>query len=505
MRLRDILKGLRIKAGLTDMEIKKISYSSNECTKDSLFFAIQGNVRDGHDYASNAYENGARAFIAQKRLSVPKNARIIIVKDSRRALSVAAANFYNDPSLKMKVYGVVGTNGKTTTTYLLESILNEAGLNAGVIGTINYRFADSVIPAKNTTPESLDLQRMMRRMREREIKSVVLEVSSHALHQGRADGIYFDAGIFTNLTQDHLDYHMTMRNYFLSKRRFFGRCLKSSAKEKKVFAAVNIDDEYGKKLFDEFKSIYRIIPYSMKKCAGVYLKEAKTDVAGLRLAIHTQPGELKLKTSLTGEFNIYNILGAAALCIGEGISLSSIKKGIEGINNIPGRMQKINTDLGCVFVDYAHTPDALERVIKSVRGLGVKRIITVFGCGGDRDKTKRKQMGSISAKLSDISIVTSDNPRSEDPVSIINEILKAFERSKDLTKDKSAKKGYLYFIDRKKAIQKAVQLMQKDDAVIIAGKGHEDYQIIKDRILPFDDMKIVEKYLKLEGRKIIRL
>jgi UDP-N-acetylmuramoyl-L-alanyl-D-glutamate--2,6-diaminopimelate ligase len=406
----------------------------------------------------------------------------------------------------MKVYGVVGTNGKTTTTYIIESILNKAGMNAGVIGTINYRFAGSVIPAKNTTPESLDLQRMMRQMSEKDVKSAVIEVSSHALHQGRTDGIYFDAGIFTNLTQDHLDYHLNMRNYFLSKRRFFSRCLKSSAKKKNVFAAINIDDEYGKKLFKEFKDIHKTIPYSMKKCAGVYLIKAKTDVAGLRLVIHTPSGELKLKTSLTGEFNIYNILGAVALCAGEGISLNTIKRGVEDIKNIPGRMQKINTESGCVFVDYAHTPDALLRVIRSVRGLGVKRVITVFGCGGDRDRTKRKQMGGISAKLSDISIVTSDNPRSEEPVGIINEILEAFLQSKvkKLTKDASASKSYLYFVDRKKAIKKAIQLMQKGDAVIIAGKGHEDYQIIKDKTLPFDDLKVVEKYLRLEGRKIIR-
>ena len=259
------------------------------------------------------------------------------------------------------------------------------------------------------------------------------------------------------------------------------------------------------KLFNEFKDIHKIIPYSMKKCAGVYLKEVKTDVAGLRLSIHTPSGGLKLKTRLTGEFNIYNILGAVALCVGEGISLNTIKRGIEDIKNIPGRMQKINTGSGCVFVDYAHTPDALLRVIRSVRRLGVKRVITVFGCGGDRDRKKRKQMGSISAKLSDISIITSDNPRSEEPISIINEILKAFEQSeiKKLAKDASASKGYLYFVDRKKAIKKAIRLMQKGDAVIIAGKGHEDYQIIKDKILPFDDLKVVEKYLRLEGRKII--
>jgi UDP-N-acetylmuramyl-tripeptide synthetase len=406
--------------------------------------------------------------------------------------------------MEMKVYGVVGTNGKTTTTYILESILNKAGLNSGVIGTINYRYAGLVMPAKNTTPESLDMQRMMRQMRKKDVKSAVIEVSSHALHQGRTDGIYFDAGIFTNLTQDHLDYHLNMRNYFFSKRRFFSRCLISSGKKKNVFAAINIDDGYGMKLFREFKDTYKIIPFSMKKCAGVYLKEAKTSIGGLGLSIHTPSGVLKIKTCLTGEFNIYNILGAAALCAGEGIPLRIIKRGIEEISNIPGRMQKINTESGCVFVDYAHTPDALMRVIESVRRLGVKRIITVFGCGGDRDRKKRKAMGSISAKLSDISIVTSDNPRSEEPVSIINEILQAFKKSdiKKLAKDAIAGKGYLYYVDRKKAIKKAVQLMKDGDAVIIAGKGHEDYQIIKDKRLPFDDLKVVEKYLKLQGRKI---
>jgi UDP-N-acetylmuramyl-tripeptide synthetase len=505
MRLKDILKGIRTGAKVNDMEIKNISYSSLNCTDASLFVAVKGTRLDGHDFAYKAYKKGARAFIAQRMLKLPKDAQVVRVSDSRRALSVAAANFYKNPSMEMKVFGVVGTNGKTTTTYILESILKEAGLNPGVIGTINYRYPGFSKPAENTTPESLDMQGMMRKMRLKDVKSAVIEVSSHALHQGRTDGIYFDAGIFTNLTQDHLDYHLNMRNYFLSKRKFFSRSLKMSSKRKGVWAAVNIDDEYGMRLFREFKDSYKLIPFSVKKCAGVYLKQAKTSVSGQVLSIHTPSGQLNISACLAGEFNTYNILGAAALSIGGGIPIRAIKRGVENLKEIPGRLQKINTASGCLFIDYAHTPDALSRVIDSVKKLGVKRVITVFGCGGDRDRKKRAKMGAVSLKLSDISIITSDNPRSEDPVDIINEILQPFEKSglKRLDEDVSAKKGYLHYVDREEAIKKAVALMLPGDAVIIAGKGHEGCQIIKDKKVPFDDMKVATRLLKQKGIKVI--
>jgi UDP-N-acetylmuramoyl-L-alanyl-D-glutamate--2,6-diaminopimelate ligase len=506
MRLKDTLKGIRPRAKVTEMEVRKISYSSKDCTKGSLFVALKGASKDGHEFAGDAYKRGARAFIAERSLSLPKDAAVIEVSDTRRALSKAAANFYSDPSLEMKVFSVVGTNGKTTTSYILESILKRAGLAPGVIGTINYRYSDKVIPAVNTTPESLDLQRMMREMRDDDVKSAVVEVSSHALHQGRVKGVYFDGGIFTNLTQDHLDYHLNMRNYFLSKRSFFSRVLLDSAKRKDVFAAINVDDKYGKKLFTEFKKDFCLIPFSLKKVKGVYLINKNAGLDGLKLTIMTPAGELEINTRLTGEFNVYNILGAVALSYGAGIALNTIKSGVEDLKNVPGRMQKINTDSGCIFVDYAHTPDALYRVIKSVRGLDVKRVITLFGCGGDRDRTKRAKMGKIANELSDISIVTSDNPRSEEPSEIIEEILKPFdEREKiSLSDAKGAARGYLSIIEREKAIKGAVGIMKKGDAVIIAGKGHEDYQIIKGKRFPFDDVKIVEKYLTKKGMKIIR-
>ncbi len=500
MELTKILKGVRVKGRVKKIVIQKICYNSKECVMGSLFVAVKGTECDGHDFALNAYQRGARAFIAQRKLNLPDDAHEIIVSDSRRALSAAAANFYGNPSLEMKVYGVVGTNGKTTTTYILEAILREAAMNPGVIGTVNYRYADKVIRANNTTPESLDMQRMMRMMRSEDVKSVITEVSSHALHQGRVNGIYFDAGIFTNLTQDHLDYHKSMRNYFLAKRRFFNLSLMRSRMEKSVWAAINIDDKHGARLFDEFKESYKVIPFGMRRCEGVYLKDAAVTVDGAALTVHTPKGEMKIDTHLTGEFNIYNILGAIALCVGEGIPAGIIESGIRNLKQIPGRMQKINTASGCIFVDYAHTPDALERVIMSVRRLGVKRIITVFGCGGNRDRGKRRMMGDISARLSDISIVTSDNPRDEDPGEIIDEILQAF---KEAGNEKNAKRC-LRHVDREDAIKEAVRLMQAGDAVIVAGKGHEDYQIIRGERLPFDDMRVVKKYLKKYRIKEVR-
>jgi len=507
MELSKILRGIKLRAKIKEMEIKKIAYSSNDCDAASLFVAIKGNRRDGHDFANKAYEKGARAFIAQKKLNVPKSAQVITVSDSRRALSIASANFYGHPSRNMKVFGVIGTNGKTTTTFLLESILESAGFNSGVIGTINYRYAGKVLPATNTTPESLDIQKMMNDMQGVGVNALVMEASSHALHQGRTGKIYFDGGIFTNLTQDHLDYHLSMRNYFLSKRRFFSRSLKESSRHKNIVAAINVDDKYGQLLFDEFKDTYKLIPFSLKKCGGVYPTDVKSSVNGINLLIHTPSGDLKINTLLTGEFNIYNILGAVALSMGHGIDLDVIKSGVERVKNIPGRMHKINTKAGTIFIDYAHTPDALYRVIKAVRELepDVKRVITLFGCGGERDKKKRKIMGEIARDMSDISIITSDNPRSEEPIDIINDVLKPFHNSgiKEIDGSSSAKKGYLCYVDREVAIEKAISIMKSGDAVILAGKGHENYQVVKDKNLPFNDVKVAEKYLTKKGLKII--
>ncbi len=505
MDLRDILKGTRLKSNVTRLGITKICYNSRECGAGSLFIALQGHAHDGHDFALDAYKRGARAFVSQRALGLPDDAHVIIVPDSRRVLRIAAAKFYANPSLELKVYAVVGTNGKTTTSYILESILEAAGLTPGVIGTINYRYADKEIAAVNTTPEALDLQMLMRRMKDEDVKSVVMEVSSHALHQGRVDGVLFDAGIFTNLTQDHLDYHMNMRNYYLSKRRIFSKALKASARKKSVWAAVNIDDKYGKELFNEFSTDFNIIPFGMGQCDGVYIKSAKNSVDGLKLAIDTPGGALSIDSRLTGEFNIYNILGAVALSVGEGIPLDTIKRGVEKLRDIPGRMQKISSDSGTIFVDYAHTPDALLRVIESVREItGVSRVITIFGCGGDRDKGKRAKMGEIAARLSDISIITSDNPRSEEPIDIINEILVPFKKSgmDRLDGSTGAEKGYLAHVDRKTAIATAVSMMRSGDVVIVAGKGHEDYQIIKGEVIHFNDVEVIRECLAQNDIKV---
>lgn len=490
MKLRDILSGLKINklVGSDEIEIKGITTSSNEVNKGFMFIAIKGNKADGHNFINAALESGASSIVLEKmKLRQSNSSTIVEVKDTRGALPVIASNFYENPSSKMKLVGITGTNGKTTISYLLEAIWKEEDLNSGVVGTIANKYMDKLFEATLTTPDPIELTRMLSDMYKSGVTNVAIEVSSHALDLKRVDGCEFDAAIFTNLTQDHLDYHGSFDNYFEAKKRLFTEVLKTSPKENK-YSIINIDDPYGQKLFN---SIYGIkLGYSLKnKNADIYPENFNLSDKGISTSIKTPRGRLILESKLLGEHNLYNLMAAAGTALMVGSSIESIEKALNNISHIPGRLESINNRLGInILVDYAHTPDALENVLLSLRPICKGKLITVIGCGGDRDKKKRPIMGEIAANNSDYLIITSDNPRTEDPVSIVEDIADGI-KNRDMEKVK-------IIVDREKAISYAVNLAEADDTVIIAGKGHEDYQIIGENKFHFDDTEIAKKYLK---------
>jgi UDP-N-acetylmuramoyl-L-alanyl-D-glutamate--2,6-diaminopimelate ligase len=474
-----------------DIEISSVYYRAQEMTHGGLFVAIKGFKADGHDFIDQAIEKGASVIVSQRPLSMT-NVVNIVVKDSRKALAQLSSRFYGNPSEKLVIIGITGTNGKTTTSYLIESILNEAGLKVGVIGTINYRFAKKIFTNPVTTPESLDLQRILAEMISEGISHVVMEVSSHAIDLGRIENCRMDIAVFTNLTLDHLDYHGSMEAYWSCKKRLFTHYLVSGPKKERARAVINCNDEKGKLLLKEFAlngiSVGKS-PFNM-----VYPEKSKLGLDGIRCDISTPYGGLQVRSSLVGEYNIENILSATGVGVALNLSRELIKRGIENLKSVPGRLERVPNDLGrFVYVDYAHTPDALENVLKTLRALTTNRLICVFGCGGDRDREKRPLMGKIAAELSDLSVITSDNPRSEPPLEIIEEILIGIRKtgisvySASELHDGIVKKGYVVVSDRKHAIQTAVRASSPGDTILIAGKGHESYQIIGKKTVPFDD------------------
>ena len=432
----------------------------------AIFFAEQALGRGAVAVVTDSPEFGVLGF-----------ATTIYAPNAREALAKISTAFYGQPASKLKLVGITGTNGKTTTSFLVESILREAGLNPGVVGTINYRYAGKVLPAPNTTPESLDLQRLLNDMVESGVKAAVMEVSSHALSQERVAGCVFDVAVFTNLTQDHLDYHITMERYFEAKARLFTDFI-----DEGKTAVINMDDLKGEDLSK--RALGRVIGYGIKGRGietNIYPKDIKLGVEGIEGTLATPSGEIKIKSSLIGEFNLYNILAAAGAGVGLDLTVEVIERGITALKNVPGRLERVDAGQAfAILVDYAHTPDALERVLSTIRGLTDKRIITLFGCGGDRDRGKRPIMGRIAAEYSDIVIVTSDNPRTEEPLKIIE----------DITSGIVGAYGHapLQVIpDRREAITEAIKEAREGDVVLLAGKGHEDYQIIGSQKIHFDD------------------
>lgn len=479
--------------GKTNRMIKGIYYHSNQVKPDSVFIAISGFKRDGHDYIKEAISNGAIAIIRDKDIpdgeisKKKKNITDILVSDSRKALALAASKFYDYPSKRLRLIGVTGTNGKTTVSYLIDSILRNDGFKVGVIGTISYRYNDCILPAPQTTPESLDLQYLLRDMVDNDVDYCILEASSHSLELQRLVGCEFHTAIFTNLGQDHLDFHKNQDIYFEAKAKLF--------REYPIkIGIINIDDPYSKRLLENLPG--RVMTYSVNKRSDVIAEDIYCFRKGISFTAKTAQGRIKIKSPLLGQHNVYNILAAIGTGICHEMDLKMIKKGIEKVRVIPGRFEKIEEGQDfMVAVDFAHTEDALKNLLQSARNITKKRLILVFGCGGDRDRLKRPLMGRVAARFSDFIIITSDNPRTEDPMKIIEEIEKGFDGMK-------GKKGeYIKIKDREEAITRALKLACPGDFVLIAGKGHEPYQIIGNKRKRFDDREIVRKILRLKKRQ----
>lgn len=492
MILKEIIRGIKIKKfdGDDGLEISGISIDSNKVKEGHLFAALKGEKTDGHRYIDSALGNGAKALLVEDAPDrTYPGISVIQAGDSRESLARASANFYGHPTKELCLAGVTGTNGKTTVTYLLESIWKEEQRNPGVIGTIEYRYGGKRVEAPMTTPESLDLMKMLREMRDSGVDSAAMEVSSHAIDRKRVQECHFDAALFTNLTQDHLDYHGTIDNYYNAKKKLFTELLPASVKEKK-FSVINVDDPFGLKLAKEAHG--NVITYSLgDKSASVFAETFRVSEEGINARVITPWGTVQINSPLFGEHNLSNILAAASAALSLGSPPGAVEKAVAGFRTVPGRLERVENPLGFqILVDYAHTPDALKNVLLAVRPLTAGRVILVFGCGGDRDRTKRPQMGAVGIGLSDILIVTSDNPRTEPPEAIIDDI------ERGVLESDPRGKPYFRISDRREAIRKALGMAREKDTVLIAGKGHEDYQIVGAAKLPFDDRAAARDILK---------
>lgn len=500
MRLRNLIKGVKITSisGTLNEDVLGVAYHSERVQPNGVFVAMRGLHHDGHAFIAHAIRNGAKAIVAEELPEHVKGVTMIRVPDSRRALARISATFYGDPSLHLKVIGITGTNGKTTTSYLLESIVHQAGYAPGVVGTINCRFGSQISKTSNTTPESLELQRLLGQMAENKISHVVMEVSSHALDQNRVAGVHFNGCVFTNLTPEHLDYHGTIERYAQTKAKLFSQFLEESTVSGEKFAVINRDDPYADYVCSSTSAW--VVRYGMTPNADITIEDAAISSEEMRGVLKTFRGDITFHTPLLGRFNLHNVMAAAGAALCLDIPLESIRSGLENVAAIPGRMERVEGAVGfTVLVDYAHTPDALEKVLASLRELSPGRILVVFGCGGDRDRGKRPIMGRIAALLSEVVILTSDNPRTEKPERIVSEIEEGISDTglRKLTPSSgNQQRGYLIVVDRREAIRTAIGMAQGGDLVLIAGKGHENYQILGTHTIAFDDRKEIEKALQ---------
>ncbi len=465
---------------ISNPEIRSISHRADKVTPGGLFIAVSGFLSDGHDFIDQAIENGAAAIITEKEIK--QNIPFVKVNNTRKALSYISAAFFCHPSEKLAVFGITGTNGKTTITYIIEHILEKADKSTGVIGTVNCRYMGEAVSAKMTTPDALSVQNSMNKMVSKGVECLIMEVSSHAIDLHRVDDINFDICVFTNLSLDHLDYHKTMESYWKCKQKLFTDTLLSS-KKKSTAAVINCNDPRGKELFKTLKSCRTdkntVLAVADKSFGGVWAEQLSLGINGIAGKIFFHKKGYEFTSSLAGtSYNLENILCAAGACYGLGISEDIIILGLKDCLPVPGRLETIKNSLNRhVFVDYAHTPDALFKVLKSLKNLTRGRIICIFGCGGDRDKTKRPVMGKIAAEFSDVCIVTSDNPRSEDPGVIIDNIIEGINSFK-ADSDGFCNIDVVIETDRRAAIYKGITSSVPGDTILIAGKGHEDYQII---------------------------
>jgi UDP-N-acetylmuramoyl-L-alanyl-D-glutamate--2,6-diaminopimelate ligase len=488
-------------SGDASVSIDGASHDSRRIKPGWLFVAAPGAKSDGYVYVSDAIRAGAAAIIAEKRPTADAaGIAWITVPDARKVLSVIAALVHDEPTRRLVLVGVTGTNGKTTFTYLMEGIFRAAGWNPGVVGTVSYRWEGIERPAFHTTPEASDLQAIFDEMVHDGVTHSVIEASSHGLHLDRLGGCHFDVGVFTNLSQDHLDYHQDMESYYQAKRLLFTRLLPASSKTR-ASAVVNIDDPYGRRLAGEITGLPVISFGTSPDCATRPL-ESSISAAGISADIQSSLGPIPVRSKLTGAFNLLNILAAVAVASTLEIPRETVIRGIESVATIPGRLERVESPTGTIFVDYAHTPHALKNVLDALAGLRTGRIITIMGCGGDRDRSKRPKMGKEAAMGSDCLVVTSDNPRTEDPVAIITDVLHGVMDAdltlldEDWRGDELPPRSYRVIPDRREAIRWALQYIEPNDILLIAGKGHETYQEINGARYPFDDRQVVSEELR---------
>jgi UDP-N-acetylmuramoyl-L-alanyl-D-glutamate--2,6-diaminopimelate ligase len=473
-----------------EVEVRGLQYDSRKVEREQLFVALRGTTTDGHKFIDRAIAKGAKVIVLEDDSAMPDSFFMhagvvkVVVSDSRKALSLLAANFYGLPSRKLRLVGVTGTNGKTTTAHLIKSILETSGERVGLIGTIEYIIGDEAVPATHTTPESLELHQLFAKMVAKGCSAAVMEVSSHSLTMHRVYGLDFSVGVFTNLTQDHLDFHGSMDQYFEAKQLLFDGMTSSS------FAILNSDDSYGARIAERSKA--KKLTYGISSQADIQAKAVELSVRGATFEVERDGVSVTVSSSLTGQFNVSNILAAYSAGVVLGVDQQKITDGIRQLKAVRGRFEQIISPKGwTAIVDYAHTPDALENCLKTIHDVlpkgGDGRVITVFGCGGDRDRGKRPKMARIATELSDIIVITSDNPRNEDPQVIIDEIFTGAVKGKEVRTE----------IDRRKAITMALDLARAGDVVLVAGKGHEDYQIVGETKHHFDDREEIERFIQV--------
>lgn len=486
MKLAELIKNQKTIKGIfgpLDWEVKGLSCDSKKTGQDFVFVAIRGTNCDGHKFIEEAISSGVKAVVVDASFSYRGNNKVTILKsrDTRESLAELANVFWGYPSRRLRVIGVTGTNGKTTITYLIEAILKEAGFEPAVIGTINYRYKNELIASSNTTPGILELNEMFSKMLKQGVTHVVMEVSSHALAQKRVQGIKFDSAIFTNLTQDHLDYHQDMEDYFSCKASLFEML------DDNALAIINLDDPYGRRLIHLSRG--KIVSYGLDPAACVRACNIQANPVGTKFCLEYNKQRMLFTSNLIGRHNVYNILASVSYALKKQVDPRRIQVAIQNFTTVPGRLQAIPNQKGInVFVDYAHTDDALKNVILSLREIVQGRIIVVFGCGGNRDKEKRPKMGKVVTELADYAVITSDNPRFEEPEDIIGQIVKGIE-----------KENYCLIPDRLEAIRQALKLARPGDCVLVAGKGHEAYQVIKEKKIPFDDREVIKSCLQSQS------
>lgn len=487
MQLKELVKDLNIKEinGSLEVEVDSIAYDSRKTKQGSLFVCVEGTVVDGHKYINDAIENGTKAFLVQKHVDVPEGITTIETDDTRFGLAAVSDAFFGHPSSKLNLIGITGTKGKTTTTYMVKAILEAAGHNMGLIGTVANLIGNQVLYTSRTTPESYDLQSLFNDMIDNKVDSAVMEVSSQGLELHRVAKCDFDIGVFTNFSRDHIGpkEHATLEEYFNAKAKLFKMCNK---------AVINIDSEHGRKMAELAEG--KVLTYGLSSKADIWASDVIKKTGHTFFKLNSPWGSIDIETDLQGEFNIYNALAAiGSCCLIPDITLEYVKKGLTKVT-VPGRMESVKTDGNySVLIDYAHTPDSLEQVLKTVKEFAHGRVVSLFGCGGDRDKGKRPAMGEISGNIADFTIITSDNPRTENPEQIIEDIEAGI---------KNTNGKYIKITDRRQAIKFALENAQDGDIIILAGKGHETYQQFAEKTIHFDEREVVNELLVELGRSV---